>query len=161
MDIKSEHYADNLKGDEVSSKAVQDRMHRFVNLAKAMFRQGYTSKGRTWNACFAVKKSKVIAIGFNDYERQMIGYNRKLKTTYKKCGEASYTPSLHAEVSAIFKLGTDDCSDISFYNIRLNKGCHCCHSAPCLNCIKLLRQVGAKHVYFYNSDMVISELDRV
>lgn len=156
--MPSEQYIKNLQGQEVTSKAVLDRMHRFVNLAKAMFRKGYTSNGRTWNACFAVKKSKVIAIGFNDYDRQIIGYNRRLKMVYKVKGEESYVPVLHAEVSAVLKVGTDDCSDISFYNIRLNKGCHACNSQPCLNCLNLLKQVNAKHIYFYNSNMRISEI---
>ena len=62
----SNHYISHMTSTAVTSAAVLDRMHRYVNLAKAMFRKGATSNGRTFNVTFAVKKSKIIAIGIND-----------------------------------------------------------------------------------------------
>ena len=59
----SKHYLNDMTGTAVTSVAVLDRMHRYVNLAKAMFRKGATSNGRTFNMTFAVKKSKIIAVG--------------------------------------------------------------------------------------------------
>lgn len=155
---ESKHYLKNFTGSPVKSNAVLDRMHRYVNLAKAMFRKGATSGGRTFNVCFAVKKSKIIAIGLNDYDRYMIGYNKRLKATYKRFGENSYKPCMHSEIATLLKLGTDDCSGISFYNVRLNKMCHCCNSQPCSNCLHMLKTVGFKHVYFYDNDMKICEI---
>ena len=154
----SKHYAYGISKVLVDSNAVKNRMHRYVNLAKALFRKGATSHGRTFNVCFAVAKSRVIAIGLNDYARDMSGYNKKLKISYKKYGEASYVPSLHAEVSAILKLGIDDCSSMSFYNVRLDKGCHCKNSMPCANCLRLLKMVKAKNIYFYDENMDICEV---
>lgn len=156
---RSRHYAIDTKTSLVESNAIKNRMHRYVNLAKALFRKGATSHGRTFNVCFAVKKSQVIAIGLNDYDRNMSGYNRRLKTVYKKYGEQSYVPSLHAEVSSILKIGIDDCSSLSFYCIRLDKGCHCQNSQPCANCIRMLRMVNAKNIYFYDKNMEICELN--
>lgn len=154
---RSRHYAVDAVIEPVDSNAVKNRMHRYVNLAKALFRQGATSHGRTFNACFAVKKSQVIAIGLNDYDRDMSGYNRHLKTVYKKYGEKTYVPSLHAEISSILKIGIDDCSALSFYCIRLDRGCHCQNSQPCANCMRMLRMVRAKNIYFYDKDMRICE----
>ena len=154
---RSRHYAVDAVIEPVDSNAVKNRMHRYVNLAKALFRKGATSHGRTFNACFAVKKSQVIAIGLNDYDRDMSGYNRHLKTVYKKYGEKTYVPSLHAEISSILKIGIDDCSALSFYCIRLDRGCHCQNSQPCANCLRMLRMVHAKNIYFYDKDMNICE----
>lgn len=151
------HYAVDAQVSLVESNAVKNRMHRYVNLAKALFRKGATSHGRTFNACFAVKNSKVIAIGLNDYDKDMSGYNRRLKTVYKKYGEETYVPSLHAEVSSILKVGVDDCSALSFYCIRLDRMCHCQNSQPCANCMRMLRMVRAKNVYFYDKNMDICE----
>lgn len=151
------HYAVDVQVSLVESNAVKNRMHRYVNLAKALFRKGATSHGRTFNACFAVKNSKVIAIGLNDYDKDMSGYNRRLKTVYKKYGEETYVPSLHAEVSSILKVGVDDCSALSFYCIRLDRMCHCQNSQPCANCMRMLRMVRAKNVYFYDKNMDICE----
>ena len=154
---QAKHYA-FIKSSPVKSEAVKNRMHRYVNLAKALFRKGATSNGRTFNVCFAVDKSKVISIGLNDYDREMTGYNRRLKTVYRKYGEPSYVPSLHAEVSAVLKLGVDDCSHLSFYNVRLDKSCHCRNSMPCANCLRLLRDLNAKNIYFYDETMTICEV---
>lgn len=153
----SKHYLDSLPGSKVQSNAVLDRMHRYVNFAKALFRKGATSGGRTFNVCFAVKKSKIIAIGLNDYDRKMPAYSKQFKTKYKQYGEETYQPCLHAEMSVLLKLGTDDCSDISFYNVRLTKACHCCNSQPCSNCYRMLKIVNAKHIYYYDNDMNICE----
>lgn len=154
---RSRHYAVDVAIEPVDSNAVKNRMHRYVNLAKALFRKGATSHGRTFNVCFAVKKSQVIAIGLNDYDRDMSGYNRHLKTVYKKYGEKTYVPSLHAEISSILKIGIDDCSALSFYCIRLDRGCHCQNSQPCANCLRMLRMVRAKNIYFYDKEMNICE----
>ena len=155
---RSRHYSVSASTCLVDSNAVKNRMHRNVNLSKALFRRGATSHGRTFNVCFAVKKSQVVAIGLNDYDKDMSGYNRRLKCVYKKYGEKSYVPSLHAEVSSILKVGVDDCSSLSFYCIRLDKGCHCQNSQPCANCMNLLRMVNAKNIYFYDKDMNICEM---
>ena len=155
---RSRHYAVDAIVEPVDSNAVKNRMHRYVNLAKALFRKGATSHGRTFNVCFVVKKSQVIAIGLNDYDRDMSGYNRHLKTVYKKYGEKTYVPSLHAEISSILKIGVDDCSALSFYCIRLDRGCHCQNSQPCANCMRMLRMVRAKNIYFYDKDMRICEV---
>lgn len=157
--VRSRHYAiADAVIEPVASNAIKNRMHRYVNLAKALFRKGATSHGRTFNLCFVTKKSQVIAIGLNDYDKCMDGYNRKLKTVYKKYGERTYVPSLHAEVSSILKVGVDDCSSLSFYCIRLDKGCHCQNSQPCANCLRMLRMVRAKNIYFYDKDMNICEV---
>lgn len=137
------------------SKSVQDRMHRYVNIAKALFRRGYTSNGRTFNVCFAVKKNKILAIGINDYTRIMPEYSKNLKMRYKVYGERSYHPCLHAEMSAVMKLGSDNCEGLSFFNIRLNKMCHCCNSQPCMNCLNVLMSVNIKNLYYYDDDMNI------
>ena len=153
---RSKHYS-HVHAVQVESNAVKNRMHRYVNLAKALFRKGATSNGRTFNVCFAVDKSKVIAIGLNDYDRDMSGYSKKLKTVFRKYGEDSYVPSLHAEISAILKIGVDDCSRLSFYNVRLDRDCHCRNSMPCANCLRMLKHVNAKSIYFYDEEMNICE----
>ena len=50
----SEHYQKHMTGTAVTSAAVLDRMHRYVNLAKAMFCKGATSNGRTFNTDMAL-----------------------------------------------------------------------------------------------------------
>lgn len=152
---ESKHYFVNLNLQHVDSKHVKNRMHRYVNLAKALFSKGYTSNGRTFNVCFAVKQNKVLAIGINNYSQHVCVYDKQLGYKYKKFGSKSYQPCLHAEVSAVLKLGLEDCSGLSFYNVRLDKNCHCRNSQPCANCLYLLTSVKAKNIYCYDDDLNI------
>lgn len=140
------------------SKTVRNRMSAAVNIAKAMFSKGVSSNGRTFNCTFAYHKSKLLAIGMNDYKKIMSGYIPKLNTHFKQFGESSYVPSLHGEMSCIIKLGHEDCSDIDFFSVRINKNGKCCNSKPCSNCARILHQVGFKHVYFFDEDMNVKSL---
>ena len=139
------------------SRTTRNRMSRCVNIAKSLFSKGVTSNGRTFNCTFAFNKSKLLAIGINNYNR-VVNYIPSLNTCYKKYGEDAYTPSMHGEVSCLLKLGLEDCSHLDFYSIRLNKDNKCCCSRPCLSCEALLKQVGFKHVWYFDKDMKMRSL---
>ena len=65
--MQSDHYKRAQRiGSKIHSRTNKNRMHRFVNLAKALFNKSACSNGRTFHCCFAVKKGKVLAIGKND-----------------------------------------------------------------------------------------------
>lgn len=141
------------------SKAVRNRMSAAVNIAKALMSNGATSNGRTFNCTFAYSKSKLLAIGMNNYRRVMSGYMPKFKTTFKAYGEDSYVPCLHGEINCLLKLGLEDCSGLDFFSVRIDKHGHCTHSRPCANCERILRMTGFKHVYFFDRSMDVCELD--
>lgn len=143
--------------DTPYSRTTRNRMSRCVNIAKSLFSKGVTSNGRTFNCTFAFNKSKLLAIGINNYNREVI-YIKSLKTPYKIYGEKNYNPSLHGEISCLLKLGLEDCSHLDFYSIRLNKWKKCCCSRPCLNCENILNQVGFKHVWYFDKDMEMRSL---
>lgn len=148
------HYID-LRDFEVDniSKNITNRMNHYVELSKALFRCGYSSKGRTFNTCFAVKKNKVLAIGINDYTRIMPEYSHLLGIKYKQFGEESYHPCLHAEMSSIMKIGSDNCWGLSFFNVRIDNNGNHCNSQPCRNCYNVLKSFGVKNIYYFNDDL--------
>jgi len=151
-----EHYFNNVRNVHIS-KTLRNRMSRYVNIAKAMVSNGTTSNGRTFNATFAVYKGKVLKIGWNNYDRH-IRYVKQFKTDVKHYGEPNYNLSLHGEISCLLKLGYEDCSDIDFFSIRIDRNLKCCCSQPCKNCERILRMVGFKHVYFFDFDMNVKSL---
>lgn len=63
----------------------------------------------------------------------------------------SYKPCFHSEISAILKLGKEDCSDIEFFNIRIDNNGNIASSKPCANCMNMLRTMGFKRIYYTNS----------
>lgn len=143
--------------DTPYSMTIRNRMSRCVNIAKSLFSKGVTSNGRTFNCTFAFNKSKLLAIGINNYNKEIV-YIKSLKTPYKVHGESNYHPSLHGEISCLLKLGLEDCSHLDFYSIRLNKDNKCCCSRPCLNCENILNQVGFKHVWYFDTEMNMRSL---
>jgi deoxycytidylate deaminase len=89
-----------------------------------------------------------LAIGVNNYDRVVykIKYGK-----YKVFGSKSYKPCFHSEISAILKLGKEDCSDIEFFNIRIDNNGNIVSSKPCANCMNMLRTMGFKRIYYTNS----------
>lgn len=150
------HYSNNGMLIDIS-KTVRNRMSTYVNFAKAMLSRGCTSNGRTFNVTFATFHGKVLSIGWNDFSRH-IRYVKQFKTNVKHYGEPSYNLSLHGEISCLLKLGYEDCSDIDFFSIRIDRNGHCCNSQPCKNCERILRMVGFKHVYYFDNDMNMCSL---
>ena len=138
--------------DHFVSSTVRNRMSQYVNIAKAMMSRGVTSNGRTFNCTFAVKKGKVLAIGVNNYRRQ-VRYMKQFKTDVRYYGEDNYQMSLHGEISCLLKLGYEDCSDIDFFSIRIDNNNHCRCSQPCKNCERILRMVGFNHIYYFDENM--------
>ena len=149
------HYIDLNGSSEGISKNIQNRMHRYVNIAKALYRKGCISNGRTFNVSFGVYRDKVLAIGINDYSKIMPEYSRQLNLKYKRYGEKSYIPCIHSEMSCLLKLGADNCDGISVYNVRIDKNGHCKNSQPCHNCYAALMQMNVKHIYYYDDNMNI------
>ena len=132
------------------SNAVITRCHRYYEIAKAMYGNGITSHGRTFNCTFVASGRKLIAIGVNNYLKPMEWHPKLGKI--KIFGTDNYNMSLHSEIDAILKLNKDDCSNLSFYNIHLDKSLRCKNSAPCINCFFVARKVGFKNFYFFDEN---------
>lgn len=151
----NEHYMNVSERTIALSKTTVHRMMKSVDVAKALCSNGFESNGRTRNFCFAYFHSKLFKIGMNDYSRTMLGYIRQFGTEYKKYGNEKYKPSLHAEISCLLRLGRDDCSDLDFFSVRIDKNGRHMFSKPCANCARILHQVGFKHVYFFDQELNI------
>lgn len=117
----------------------------YINIAKAL--KGNKQTGRMFHITVAVKKKKVLAIGINNYDR-IVDKTRFGK--YKVYGPDSYKPCLHSEISALLKMGKEDCSDIEFFNIRIDNNNYIAPSKPCKNCMNLFESVGYKKIFYIN-----------
>jgi deoxycytidylate deaminase len=113
-------------------------LKKYVELSKSMMPQDHGV--RTFHTTFVLNKSKVVAIGINNVKT----HPATLKYNY--CGQVG----LHSELSAVIKLGKEDCSDLTFVNVRVKKNGSIGTSLPCRGCMDMLNQVGFKKVYFTN-----------
>ena len=110
--------------------------------------------GKSFHTTFAFKGNKMLAIGCNNYNKL---HPRHKFGNYEPTKDlaSNYTAGIHSEISCIIKLGIEDCSDITFVNIRIDNNDNSAISKPCLNCGSVLEQIGNKKVWFYNGESYV------
>ncbi len=110
--------------------------NRLIEIARALKPGNHPT--RTFHTTFILKGSKVLSIGMNSAKT----HPRTLKYNYH-C-----QPNTHSELSALLKLGREDCSDLTFVNVRLTKDNEIGISKPCRGCMDMLNQVGFKSIIY-------------
>lgn len=135
---------------EKVSKSILRRIKHYVEIARAL--KPSKQSGHFFHVTFVTKKSKVLAIGINNYRRNLDAKKWGEYKPLKNDQTSNYYPAIHSEISALIKLGREDCSDLDFFNIRIGNTNDIMISKPCLNCQRVLRQVGYKNVYYFNEN---------
>lgn len=123
----------------------QKLVDRYVEIARAL--KSKHQSGRAFHITVIFDKRKVLAIGLNDYGKE----HRRLKYGIfsPTKGGSGYKPSIHSELSAILKLGEEDCSNFTFLNVRIDNNNEPNLAKPCLNCFNILKnQVGFKKIIY-------------
>lgn len=138
------------------SKNVKRRVHGYIELAMAMKPAKQT--GRFYHVTFICKKRKVIAVGFNNLQKLLNTNKWGEYLPTKSKAITRYEPGIHSELAAIIKGGFEDYSDYDFFNIRINNLGQIASSKPCVNCQRILKQVGFNHVYYFDEDLKIKML---
>lgn len=132
------------------SKNIYRRIKKYVEIARAL-KPGHQT-GQYFHVTIVCKKRKVLAIGINDLHKLNIDHRFGPYTPSRGAAAGSYKSGIHSEVSALIKLGREDCSDLDFYNIRINNLGLPAASKPCHNCQRVLRQVGYKNIYYFDEN---------
>jgi deoxycytidylate deaminase len=96
---------------------------------------------------FIFNKNRLISIGFNNPNKTH-PKNLKIGFFNRKGEDISHTIGVHSELSAILKLGEEDCSKYTLVNTRINRNLKLDFSRPCNGCCSLLSQLNFKKIYF-------------
>ena len=112
------------------------KFNRFIEISKALYKP---SPLRTFHTTFIIENKRIVSIGINNIKTHPLS----LKYAYRDDQR-----SIHSELSAILKLGYEDCSDLTFVNVRLTKDLTVANSKPCQGCIDMLKQVGFKKLFY-------------
>lgn len=115
--------------------------------------------GKCFHTTFAFRGSKLLSIGINNYKKQHPA--RKFGNYVSTKGEGDYVAGIHSEVSSLIKLGMEDCSDITFVNIRVDNNNRLANSRPCSNCQRVLNQIGYKNIWFYDGTTYIKHNNNI
>jgi deoxycytidylate deaminase len=124
---------------------------RSIEIARAL--KPHSSTGRCFHLTTIFKKNRLISIGINNYNKT---HPKALKYRKKEVW-SDYIPSIHSELSAILKLGEENCSDYSFFNVRIDKNGDLNNSHPCSGCSELLKQTKFKNFFYSNHKGTFSE----
>ena len=97
---------------------------------------------------FILDRSRIISIGLNSPKTHPL--NLKYNYVNKNNQKISNIVGTHSELSAVIKLGEEDCSGLTLVNTRINRNNELDFSAPCSGCCDMIQQLNFKNVYFSN-----------
>lgn len=105
--------------------------------------------GRAFHTTFVFNKKKLVCIANNDYSKQH-RYHKFGHYKSKYNVGNTYTAGIHSECSALIKMGVEDCSHLTFINVRIDNDDNVAISKPCENCQSLLETIGYKKLWYYD-----------
>jgi deoxycytidylate deaminase len=111
--------------------------------------------GKKFHTCFAYHGNKLISIAANDYSKLHPAHKWGEYKNTKFNGE--YCSGVHAEVKNLIKLGLEDCSHLTFVNIRIDNNGEPAISKPCANCERVLRQIKIRQIWYYDGEKYVKE----
>lgn len=126
---------------------------RLEEIAKAL--KPVHQSGQSFHVTVVYRKSKMLCIANNNYNKNH-PYHKFGEYVPTKGGE--YFAGIHSETAALIKLGLEDCSDLTFINLRIDNNGNPAISKPCPNCQKLLDQIGYKKIWFYDGKEYICKV---
>lgn len=97
---------------------------------------------------FILDRNRIISIGLNSPKTHPL--NLKYNYVNKNNQKISDIVGTHSELSAVIKLGEEDCSGLTLVNTRINRNNQLDFSAPCSGCCDMINQLNFKNVYFSN-----------
>src|SRR5678816_4513466 len=112
--------------------------NKFLQAAKATALSGSGAGGKAGYRLGAVIVNKKLI---------EVAKVNSLKTNPRLCRHFIY-PHFHAESSAIFSLGLDNCYGKDLYVVRVKRDGSTAMAKPCTQCQRLIKDVGIKEVYY-------------
>ena len=106
---------------------------------------------------FILDKTMIISIGLNSLKTHPL--NLKYNYVNKNKEKISDIVGTHSELSAVIKLGEEDCSGLTLVNTRINRNNLLDFSAPCSGCSDMIRQLNFKEVWYSNANGLFNKLN--
>jgi len=107
-----------------------------------------------WIRCrhftFVYRGQRLVSIGLNSHKT----HPRSLRYGYKskRNPDSDWTVGTHSEMSAVLKMGSDDCRGLTLVNTRVNRKGALDYSRPCEGCLNLIASLGFRDVYHTSRD---------
>jgi hypothetical protein len=125
---------------------------RLEEIAKAL--KPVHQSGKSFHVTVVYRKNKMLCIANNNYNKNH-PYHKFGEYAATKGGD--YMAGIHSETAALIKLGLEDCSDLTFVNLRIDNNGNPAISRPCDNCQRVLDQIGYKKIWFYDGKQYVHQ----
>ena len=127
---------------------------RLINIARNKKPKDWDKK--SFHVTIAFKKKQILSIGVNKYKT----HPKNLNYNYisRLGNNRSHLVGIHSELDAVRKLKVIDCSNITFYVIRIDKFGNPNYSKPCSGCLDVFKDVGYKKIFYTNHEGNFNEL---
>lgn len=99
---------------------------------------------------FIFDNKRLLAIGMNSPKTHPL--NLKYNYINKQKIKISDVVGTHSELSAVIKLGQEDCSGLIMVNTRINRNNKLDYSFPCNGCMEMIKELNFKKVIYSNRD---------
>lgn len=130
---------------------------RYFNLAKAM--AICSQHPKFYIGCCIISAHKVISVANNQVKSHPIQKQLNILRFVDK--HDSSKDLLHAELAAILKVkNKDDLRNASIYVYREDRNRHIACARPCPACLKKIREVGIRTIYYTTRDGLCKEVLR-
>lgn len=118
------------------SNTIKNRYYRYSSIAIEHSKKSDMSMK---HVSIAVKKGRIVAIGYNERRNTYKGFNCFIST--------------HSEIKCCMKLDTDKECDIYVYRVNNNDDLK--NTKPCNMCIWYMKRTGIKNVIYFDGEDVI------
>jgi len=128
-------------------------LKKITEISMALAGRSLTNK-RCKHFSFIFKGKRLLSIGINSSKTHPA--NLKYNYRNKQNHNISEFVGTHSELSAVLRLGLEDCSGLTIVNTRINRNNKIDYSCPCSGCMEMIKQLGFKKIIFSNKDQGFS-----
>lgn len=124
------------------------KYRHIINFVKDI--KATSQTGRNFHASIALKGGNIIEYGINRYNKTVPRKYGLYKSTRTNNKNEYYQAGLHSEIDLLQKLeiGDYDIHKLTLLNIRIDNNNQVAMSAPCPNCLRILRKNKFKKIFY-------------
>lgn len=106
----------------------------------------YPYKKRCRHFSFIFERNRLISIGINNPKTHPL--NLKYNYIGKKQLKINDVVGTHSEMSAVIKIGPENCKGLTIVNTRVNRNNELDYSCPCNGCRDMIKKLGFKKLLY-------------
>ena len=124
-------------------------LDRIIEITFALSGKRNTTQ-RCRHFSFICDRNRILSIGMNSPKTHP--FNLKYNYINKQKHNIRNIVGTHSELSAVLKLGSDECRGLTIINTRVNRKNEIDFSHPCIGCMDMINKIGFKRLGYTTRD---------